>query len=146
MNYHNIHHIRIDRKDLTFRLQDCLRIKAKYPDSIMLFQYQDPLQPDDGNEDIIYEAYGFDAEEIAIPLDIVITHKLATDSGNTEEFMHAVRFPDYALKRMLLKLLKREQKVVIVNWQPRANFKNLKPLLQFPRMNVVLHSVDIATA
>ena len=139
MHYRNKNNDVINEYELTSRLQQCLEIKEKYKESIVLFEYEDPLDPDDGDRAVIYEAYCFDAIEIAIPLDIVITDKLATYSDDKKEFMHVVRFPDYGLKAMLRRLLVRDRKVVVVQWRPGSGKSNrLKPFFQFPRLDVTM--------
>ena len=159
MSYYNLDRIKINPADLTSRLKKCLEIKERYPDAIVLFQSQDPLGADDDDDygdgddedyddeyrDIFYESYCFDAIEVALPADLVITYKLATASGDTEEFIHLVRFPDYGLRKVLRKLLKKDRKIVVVDWRSGRGkeSKELRPYFIFPRLDLVMGETEI---
>lgn len=157
MNYYNLDKIKINPADLTSRLKKCLEIKERYPDAIVLFQHQDPLGSDDDENygddedyddeyrDIFYESYCFDAIEVALPADLVISYKLATASGDAEEFINLVRFPDYGLRKVLVKLLKKDRKIVVVDWRSGRGkeSKELRPFFIFPRLDLVMGETEI---
>ena len=147
MNYYNIHQVRIDLDALTSRLQKCLEIKERYPDAIVLFEYENPPDDDDDDDyddvDVFYEAYCLDATRASLPANIGLTYKLATASGDAEEFMNLIRFPDYAIKQVSRKLIENGHKVVVVDWRSgRGKSKELRPWFRFPNLDLVMSETE----
>lgn len=145
MHYYNTDNLRINRADLTSRLQKCLEIKERYPDAIVLFEYENPPDNDDDydNVDVFYESYSLDATKASLSANIGLTYKLATTSGDTEEFMNLIRFPDYSLKQVSRKLIENGHKVVVVDWRSgRGKSKELRPWFRFPNLDLVMSETE----
>ena len=113
----------------------------------MLFEYENPPDDDDDDDyddvDVFYEAYCLDATRASLPANIGLTYKLATASGDAEEFMNLIRFPDYAIKQVSRKLIENGHKVVVVDWRSgRGKSKELRPWFRFPNLDLVMSETE----